>query len=59
VARELSLPAVVGCGNLPALERGEIVTVDGTCGMIYRGQRSVVEERPAFVGQLRSWRGIG
>jgi pyruvate,orthophosphate dikinase len=59
VARELSLPAVVGCGNLPALERGEIVTVDGTCGRIYRGERRVVEERPEFVGQLRSWRGDG
>lgn len=37
VARELGIPAVVGCGNATAVLRsGDQIVVDGTCGMVYR-----------------------
>ncbi len=37
VARELGIPAVVGCGNATAvLKSGDEILVDGTNGMVYR-----------------------
>ena len=42
IARELGIPAIVGCGNATAtLEEGEVVTIscaEGDTGYVYRGQ---------------------
>lgn len=42
VARELGIPAVVGCGNATAvLTSGDEIIVDGTLGMVYRASDNV------------------
>ncbi len=49
VARELGVPAVVGCGDIAAkISDGELITVsccEGKTGFIYKGQVSFTESR--------------
>lgn len=46
VSRELGIPAVVGTPNaLHTLKDGEVITVDGTTGQIYRGSISTTTSR--------------
>ncbi|MFA5311864.1 MAG: phosphoenolpyruvate synthase [Methanomassiliicoccales archaeon] len=46
VARELGIPCIVGTGNITHIVKGgDIVTVDGTTGVVYEGEEEkVVEE---------------
>ncbi|HZW85723.1 MAG TPA: pyruvate, phosphate dikinase, partial [Nitrososphaerales archaeon] len=60
VARGMGKPAVVGCGDIEisqdrshfvtksgdSVEKGEIVTIDGTTGKIYRGEVKMVDPEP-------------
>ena len=44
VARELNLPSVVGAKNLDleTLHEGDVVTVDGTAGVVYAGELPII-----------------
>ena len=60
VARGMGKPAVVGCGEIEisqdrshfvtksgeSVEKGEVVTIDGTTGKIYRGEVRMVDPEP-------------
>ena len=50
IARELSIPCVVGCGAL-ALADGAEVTVDGTRGVVHLGHRPTHEVVPEVVAR--------
>jgi pyruvate, orthophosphate dikinase len=70
VARQLGKVCVVGCESLridasgrsasfgeAKVEEGEILTVDGLSGTIYRGTLEVVKERPtALLAKVEAWR---
>lgn len=70
VARQLGKVCVVGCESLridasgrsasfgeAKVEEGEILTVDGLSGTIYRGTLEVVKERPtALLAKVAAWR---
>ena len=48
VARELGIPAVVGTGNATkVLKDGQVVTVDGSRGVVMYGEVAKKEEKPA------------
>jgi pyruvate,water dikinase len=54
VARELGVPAIVGCGNATTtIKDGEWITIscaEGKTGFVYRGQSSFSEESIDFTG---------
>ncbi len=54
VSRELGIPCVVGAGTATtALKTGQIVTVDGTTGKVYKGNVNVpVSNTPAQVTRM-------
>jgi pyruvate,orthophosphate dikinase len=70
VARQLDKVCLVGCEALTVsadgqscriagqlLHEGDIVTLDGESGGIYRGEIATVEERPtAALAMITSWR---
>ena len=70
VARQLGLTCVVGCRDLVVdpvhgtirfggteLAEGEVITVDGATGCVYRGEPEVVEERPVeLIERVEGWR---
>jgi len=70
VARELGKVCIVGCERLAidpsgqraqwgdeTIEEGDILTVDGATGDIYRGTVDVVRERPtALLAAVAAWR---
>jgi pyruvate, orthophosphate dikinase len=61
VARGMGKPAVVGCGEIEisedrssfatksgvTVEKGEVITIDGGSGMIYKGEVKTVEPEPS------------
>jgi pyruvate,orthophosphate dikinase len=61
VARGMGKPAVVGCGEIEisqdrshfvtkagvAVEKGEVITIDGTTGSVYRGEVRMVDPEPS------------
>jgi pyruvate, orthophosphate dikinase len=70
VARQLAKVCVVGCEGLTlepsgrscafgeaTIEEGDILSVDGAKGEIYRGEVEVVRERPAkLIAKIAEWR---
>lgn len=54
VARELGVPAIVGCGNATTtIKDGELITIscaEGKTGFVYRGKSSFSEEAIDFTG---------
>ena len=57
VARELGVPAIVGCGNATSsIEDGEWITLscaEGKTGFVYRGKSSFTEESIDFTGMKK------
>lgn len=53
VARELNIPAVVGCGDLSELIDGREVTVDGAQGQVYPGRHTPRRITPEVVARAR------
>jgi hypothetical protein len=72
VARELGTVCIVGCEGLAidpsgrkrtfgaqTIEEGEVLSVDGDRGDIYRGEIEVVRTRPtALLNRIAQWRAI-
>ena len=72
VARELGMVCIVGCEGLAigpsgcngtfgaqTIEEGEVLSVDGDKGDIYRGEIEVVRTRPtALLDKIAHWRAI-
>ncbi len=58
VSRELGIPAIVGTQNATkTLKQGEVVTVDGKRGMVYRGEKKdiLMEKIPAETEDHGVW----
>ena len=69
VARQLGVVCVVGCQGLTLdtdhgrvtigphqLDEGDLITVDGSAGLVYRGELDVRLERPqALIDRVRRW----
>ncbi len=69
VARQLGVVCVVGCQDLTVdmdqgrvtiaahqLDEGDVITVDGTTGLVYRGEMEVRLERPQeLIDRVRCW----
>jgi pyruvate,orthophosphate dikinase len=70
VARQLGKPCIVGCANLvieanyrsattgnERISEGDILSIDGGNGEIFRGALSIVEDRPAaLLDAVAAWR---
>ncbi|MEK9167568.1 MAG: phosphoenolpyruvate synthase [Patescibacteria group bacterium] len=57
VSRELGIPCVVGTGNATnALKTGQVVTVDGASGKVYKGkiQQTAISSQPSAGGALQA-----
>ncbi len=53
VSRELGIPAVVGTGNITKLVKdGDIITVDATKGIIYKGEVKIEKEAELDLSEL-------